>query len=258
MSAFYEPLGDGRFASTGATVGPWDDAHQHAGPPSALAARAVELCPGAEPGAFAVTRLTTEILGPVPVAELEVAAEVVRGGRSLQLVEARLSSGGRPVMLARAWRQRLGALELPRRPDREAPPPLPREETPLRPGWGGGYLHAIEWRFASGGFGGLGPAAAWTRMRVALVEGEEPSPLQRVVTVADSGNGVSGELDLSKWLFVNSELTVHLHRPPAGEWVCLDAASTIEPSGTGLAASRLWDRDGLVGRGAQALLVRPR
>ncbi|MGK5522497.1 hypothetical protein ACSNN9_24510 [Micromonospora sp. URMC 107] len=37
--AFYEPAG--RFGSTPATAGPWDPAAQHAGPPSALLARAL-------------------------------------------------------------------------------------------------------------------------------------------------------------------------------------------------------------------------
>jgi hypothetical protein len=40
--------------------------------------------------------------------------------------------------------------------------------------------------------------------------------------------------------------------------VCLDAATDIGPTGGGLAVSRLSDAAGLVGRGAQALVVRPR
>ena len=103
-----------------------------------------------------------------------------------------------------------------------------------------------------------GPAAVWSRMRLPLVDGEEPTPTQRILATADSGNGISSALSPERWLFVNTELTVHLFRPPSGEWVCLDAVTAIGPSGGGLAASRLSDRDGEVGRGAQALLVRPR
>jgi hypothetical protein len=65
-------------------------------------------------------------------------------------------------------------------------------------------------------------------------------------------------LDLRRWLFVNPELTVHLARPAAGEWVCLSARTQVEPGGTGLATSVLYDERGELGRGAQALLVRPR
>ena len=75
------------------------------------------------------------------------------------------------------------------------------------------------------------------------------------MAVADSGNGASGELDLRHWLFINPELSVHLHREPVGEWLCLDATTAISRGGVGLATSVLSDLDGPVGVGAQALLV---
>jgi hypothetical protein len=76
--------------------------------------------------------------------------------------------------------------------------------------------------------------------------------------VADSGNGVSGELPLDQWLYINPELTVHMLREPRGEWICLDAATAITPGGAGLASSVLSDEAGMVARGAQSLLVMPR
>ena len=75
-------------------------------------------------------------------------------------------------------------------------------------------------------------------MRAALVAGEQPTPLQRVLIAADSGNGVSATLDWSRYVFINVDLTVHLHRLPAGEWVCLDAITVPEPTGVGLADTR--------------------
>ena len=135
----------------------------------------------------------------------------------------------------------------------------PETGAPLAPGdWVDGYLSAIEWRGVSGAFGERGPATVWARMRCPLVAGEEPSPLERVLAVADSGNGVSGELDLGRWLFINPELTVHLFREAAGEWICLDAQSNIAAGGAGLATSVLSDTDGPVGVGAQSLLIAPR
>jgi hypothetical protein len=140
-----------------------------------------------------------------------------------------------------------------------APPELPGEKYAAPPAsWVDGYLSAIEWRPARGHFTAPGPATVWGRMRYPLVAGEEPSPLERVLAIADSGNGISWELDLSRWHFINPELTVHLHREAAGEWICLDAQSTISPGGAGLATSVLSDLDGPVGVGAQALLVAPR
>jgi hypothetical protein len=78
------------------------------------------------------------------------------------------------------------------------------------------------------------------------------------MAVADSGNGASNVLDWSRHLFINTELTVHFVREPAGEWVCLDARTQIAAGGAGLASSVLSDRTGPVARGAQALLVAPR
>ena len=73
--------------------------------------------------------------------------------------------------------------------------------------------------------------------------------------MADSGNGLSGELDIAEWHFINPELTVHLHREAAGEWVCLDAQTAISAGGAGLATSVLSDTSGRLGVGAQSLLI---
>jgi hypothetical protein len=250
--AFFLELGDGRFRSTAHTTGPWDEGSQHGGPPSALLARAIERVSPRDD--VMVARMTVEILGAIPVADLEVEARMVRPGRSVELVEATLSHEGRPVARASAWRvRRTEGTEVPTR--LPAPPPLPQESTPTPEGFIQGYLDALEWRWAAGSFLERGPATVWVRMLQPLVEGEEPSPLQRVLVVADSGNGVSRELNGLKWWFINPELTVHLHREAVGEWVCLDATTHVSEGGVGLATSVLSDAQGAVGVGAQSLLV---
>ena len=109
-----------------------------------------------------------------------------------------------------------------------------------------------------GGWQQRGPATVWTRLRVPLLPDEAPSGLQRVLAVADSGNGVSAVLPLDRWLFINPELTVHLRREPRGEWICLDAETAITEGGAGLARSTLSDDDGVVAHGAQSLFVASR
>lgn len=253
MRPFYEPAGEGRFLATRSSAGPWSPEHQHAGPPAALLGRALERCEPRE--GMALARLTFEILGPVPVAEVEVEARVVRPGRSVELLEAELRAGGRPAMLARAWRTLTADVPEPLGADPPAPP-LPDVATELPP-WleDFGYGDAVELRFAAGSWTELGPATAWTRLRVPVLDGEEPTGLQRVLAVADSGNGISGVLPLRSWLFVNPELSVHVRREPRGEWICLDAETTIVPGGTALARSTLSDADGAVAHGAQSLYV---
>jgi hypothetical protein len=206
-----------------------------------------------------IARFTCEILRPIPVGEITVAARLARPGRSVELLEAAATADGREVARATAWRVRRTAADpVPSRlpvpeglPDQYPSMPQPRS-------WVDGYLSAIEWRAIRGGLTKPGPADVWGRMRYPLVPDEEPSPLERVLIIADSGNGVSWELDITRWHFINPELTVHLHREAEGEWVCLDAQTVISPGGVGLATSVLSDRSGPVGVGAQSLLIAPR
>jgi hypothetical protein len=253
--AFFIPRGGDRLLATEHTSGPWDPGLQHAGPPAALIGRALERCEPREE--MVISRVTCEILHAVPVGEVEVSARVARPGRSVELLEASLAAGAREVVRASAWRvlRAPGEIEAPAAYEL---PPLPDEEAPMPAQLQSGYLRAIEWRPVRGGFPAPGPAAAWTRLRIPLLEGEEPSGLERLLAVADSGNGISGLLDMREWWFINPEMTVHLEREPRGEWICLDAATSIQPGGAGLALSTLSDLDGPVARGAQTLYVAKR
>jgi hypothetical protein len=256
---FYLPLGDDRWQATVHTTGPWDARFQHGGPPSALLARAIEQRSPRED--MVIARMTVDILGAIPVGEVKLSSRVLRPGRRVELVEAALSAGGQEVARAQAWRVLRTTQQIAVRQPASAPAALPlaADDAPLAAdGWVDGYLSAVEWRFVAGVFGQPGPATAWTRLRHPLVPGEQPSGLQRVLTVADSGSGISGELDLTSWHFINPELTVHLHREAVGEWICLDAQTTISPGGVGLATSVLSDLDGPIGVGAQSLLVAQR
>jgi hypothetical protein len=263
--AFYVPTGEpGRFRATRHTIGPWSNDTQHAGPPSALLTRTIEQLPTSIFGSAQITRLSVDILGPVPVGEVEVSAAVTRPGSAVELIDAELSSGGRTAMRARAWRIRTTPVNLPAHVLEHAgrPPRMPSatevHHHPREASWTGTYLGAVEWRFLTGHFEEPGPGAVWCRLRVGVVAGEEPSPTQRLMAIADSGNGLGSLLDFHSWWFINTDLTVHLHRLPAGEWIHLAATSHLDPSGIGLAESDLYDATGRVGRGAQSLLVGPR
>ena len=250
--SFFERDGT-TFVPTASTRGPWDPDAQHAGPPAALLGRAIERC---EPrDGMRVGRITCEILGPVPLEPLRVEASVTRPGRSVEMLEASLTGPAGELMRARAWRLQAGEHSL--HMDQQERPPGPEEGRPSHfPGAGHdfGYHEAMEYSFVHGGWEEPGPATVWMRSRVALVEGEEPGPLERVLVTADSGNGVSAALDWRTHLFINTELTVHLLRPHDGAWVCLDAVTRVD--GLGLTETTLWDERGRIGRAAQTLLVR--
>ena len=247
-----------RFVPTGHARGPWDPDALHGGAPAALVAEAIG---AAQPGDdMAIVRLTCEFLGPVPLSPLAVAAEVVRGGRRQQLVEAEVLAGDRTVVRARAVRLRRADVDLPAALLETEPPPGGPPETaePFSSPWGDAesfVQSGMELVFAGGTDFGPGPALAWLRLARPLVDDEPVSPVARVAAAADFTNGVSRVLEFGEHLFVNTELSIHLHREPAGEWVLLDAHTHLARTGTGLAEARLFDAEGRIGAAAQALFV---
>jgi hypothetical protein len=256
---FYRQISENRFEATPYTRGPWDAGSQHAGPPAALLGRAVErLSHGTT---TRVARLTFEIIRPVPISALTVEARVLRAGRNVSTIGAELTADSGPVVMrVTALLIRAADGAAPAVPGEGAPGgPDTATESPFFPvPYEVGYHTAMEYRFTAGSFLAPGPATCWMRMRVPLVEGEEPSPLARVLCVADSGNGVSSVLDWHEHVFINPELTVHLRRYPVGDWICLDARTSIDRDGIGLTESTLYDPDGAIGRAAQSLFVAPR
>ena len=250
--------------ATPSTTGPWFAEAQHMGPPSALLVRAMERLPESRPGGaeagWRLARATVEVLGVVPAGPLTVTARVERPGRTIEMLSATMRAGDRDVLRARAWR--LAASDTAAVAHGEVNP-IPgldaatvREERPA--GWLPGFMDAMEWAWIEGWLAEPGPGRGWIRMRVPLVEGEEPSALQRLMVAADCANGLAAPLDVQEWLFVNTELTVHLHRAPTGEWIGVDAATVIGPDGLGTCTATLFDADGHTGRISQALTVRAR
>jgi hypothetical protein len=244
-----------RFIATELARAPWYADAQHGGAPAALLMRAFEALPA--PEGLTMARVTYELLGPVPLGEIEVSAEVTRPGRRVQMLDGSLRTPDRrEVMRARALRVRTadaGGLTTPDTP----PPPGPEhghEHLPssfVRPMFA---PDAIEIRFISGKFGG-GPAIGWFRLRRPLVSGEEPSPLQLLAAAGDFGNGISAVLDWDDYLYINPDLTLYIERQPSGEWIGLESHTIIRAGGVGTSESILYDERGRVGRATQVLFV---
>ena len=149
-AALYVPAGEG-YLATALTIGPWDPGFQHAGPPAALLAREAERVSAVEGGQ--TVRLAYDILGPVPVGPVRVRADVMRPGRRVELVEAVLEAGDRPLMRLSAWRMRIRAEEVPADPAPAAMPAPPEASRPEDAEFfteDVAYHRALEWRFAAG------------------------------------------------------------------------------------------------------------
>lgn len=242
--------------------GPWSPEAQHGGAPAALLGRAVEQFEGGD--AMVVTRLTVELLRPVPIAPLRIDTRFTRPGKKVQLVEASLVVNETGVEVARATglRLRRDRVQLPEGAAPFGTPPPPSAGVVSRPPWAsqiqyeGFHSGAVELVFVRGSFAEPGAATAWIRLRVPLVAGEPTSPLSRVAAAADFGNGISWVLSRRDgYRFINPDLTIYLHRHPVGEWVALEATTSPEPLGVGIAESRLYDERGPIGRSVQTLLI---
>ena len=123
--------------------------------------------------------------------------------------------------------------------------------------WDRNYVHSLDWRWLTEPMGD-GPGESWIKPEVDLVKGESMSPLERLFAVADDANGIGTKLDIRKWTFLNTDLVVHIHRIPDGEWIGIRAETNYGPDGIGTTIGTLFDEGGAVGAIQQSVLVRPR
>jgi len=240
-------------------AGPWNPTMQHGGAPSSLSVWAAEQVPTSSP--MRISRLTIDLLRPVPVAPLTIRTEVLREGRKIQLVAVHLEREGVEVARASVLKVRRSeedlspvaladVLELPG-PEQGR---QRRTPDPNRTSLGA----TADLRAVKGEFGAPGPAAVWFHFERTFVEGHPNSPAMCAAATSDFTNGVSSELDFRQWTYINADLTVSLSRDPEGEWILLDGKTWIGHDGGGIAHARLADRRGYFGLAIQNLLVEKR
>lgn len=252
-TAYYEQLGPGRYRSTEQASGAWDISHQHMSPVSGLLVDALERCAPREELGYG--RVTFEILGVIEGGEVEVRAEVVRPGRTIELVQAELSVAGRVAVRATGWRMlRTDTTEVAG--SAQEPMPGPEQGAPFAPDriWQGGYIRSLQFRVLAGWEPGRG--RVWLRSGAELVAGAETSQLAGMFSLVDTANGVSVRVPPEELLYPNLDLTVHLYRQPRGPWLGLATEVSFGPDGRGLTAAVLHDLDGPFGRSAQLLTLR--
>lgn len=253
QEAYFRRTGTSTYLATEHTSGGWSTSEQHISPLCGLLVHVLE---STQPSADKVlARLSVDILGVVPIAEVEVTATVVRPGRTIELAEIEARHAGRAVARARAWRlagtdtAEVAGLEQPSIPGPAGITPWPMSEE-----WPGGYIASLDVRRVAGARAGR--ATAWVSTPLALVAEEEVGGVARWAGLLDTANGIGVRASPERWAFPNVDLTLHLHRQPAGRWVGLDTAVTLGAGGLGLTSSVVHDEHGPVGTLAQALTVR--
>ncbi len=247
------------FESTDGTRSNWDPQIQHGSPPLALLAKAIEdLAAGS---GLRIGRLALDILGAIPVATVRVRAWVERPGTRIALMAAEMlvdrpDGSRRAVARVTAWL--LAPSDTADAATDRYPPLMEREATGVAHAWEGapGYLETVSWRGQPTAEGD--DAVAWLSPLVPLVDSEATTSLQRLAMVVDSANGIGAALDPQRFLFMNTDTVVHLHRLPDGQDFALRARGSIGPDGIGVTTGEIFDRRGFIGTVAQTLLVQRR
>ena len=236
--------------------GPWDQDACHAGPPTGMLARAAErLVPEQR-----LARITVDLIRPIPHAGFRILGEVTRPGRTVSTTQLSILGGdGRVAATART---------LHMAPQAEASLPTATTATPrladaapgefaIREGRHGlpMFSSGVEMRYPAGEDHRPGPTTAWMRT-VPLLHDEVVSGFARICPLTDCGNTISRNAEPDTVAFLNTDLTVVLHREPVGDWFGTQAISRWEPDGFGMSDALLFDDQGPVGRAVQTLIVR--
>ena len=263
IDCHYRRLGaDGDFLvfdSTDGTRSNWDPEIQHGSPPLALMTKLIEELAGGS--GLRIGRLTLDILGAIPVTQVKVRAWVERPGSRISIMAAEMlaprpDGGERAVARVTAWL--LGTSDTADAVTDRYPPLVEGDSVAVPHSWEGatGYLETVSWRRQRTAEGESN--VVWLSPLVPLVDSEPMTQVQRLAMVVDCANGAGAALDPEKFVFMNTDTVVHVHRLPAGNDFGLRARASIGPDGIGLTTADIFDRQGFIGVVAQTLLLQRR
>lgn len=247
-----------RFRPTASVGGAWSLREQHIAPAIGLLAHCIERDRDARrpDDDLRLTRLSSDVLGVVPIEAVDVEVQVLRPGRTIELVEARLSHAGRAVVLARAWLTRpsdtgaVAASPLAALPAPEDVPPWDFGDL-----WPGAFVRTLGMRRRESE---PGTAIAWVSTPIGLVADEPTSSTAAALGLIDTANGTTPRVPPDRMAFPNLDLTAHLFRAPGPGPVGFDVRVSFGPDGAGLTLTTLHDLAGPFGSAAQILTLRAR
>jgi len=181
---------------------------------------------------------------------------VVRGGRRIKVIDGELMSGGKSV--GRGTCQFLlrsenapGVTWSP--PDWNVPKPDALPEPP--PGQFGERM----WKMRNIGDPFDGKARtrrAWMSEIRELVAGSPLTPFTRVAVAADFTSPLANRSETGLG-YINTDVTVYLHRLPVGEWLGFEAINQAS-DGVAIGESFLYDVEGAIGSVSCAALRQSR
>ncbi|HXA38162.1 MAG TPA: acyl-CoA thioesterase domain-containing protein [Phenylobacterium sp.] len=243
------------YVPTPAARGPWNPNSLHGRVIAGLLGAEIERLHGSPD--FIPARLTVDMYRLPDLSPVEVVTTVVRAGNRIRVVDAEFISGG--VSAGRATCQLLKRTETPSgkvwKPEPwDAPKPADIDPpTDGRSGMGGMWAT----RRIAGDFGTVGQKRIWMSEVRELVGGRALTPFVRVAVSADFASPFANAGD-NGLEFINSDVTVYLHREPAGEWIGYEVVNHGATDGVAIGECFLYDEDGPIGSAACAALAQRR
>lgn len=245
----------GLFQPTRAGVGPWNADSLHGRLIVGLLGAEIERLHGSAD--YMPARLTVDMYKLPDLSPVEVVTRVVKDGYRIKVIDAEFISGGQSA--GRATCQLLRRTENPpgnvwSRPGWNAPAPAdipPPDDT--RSALGGMW----KVRPISGGFGSHDARRVWMAEVREIVEGEPVTPFARVAVAADVASPFanSGDQGLG---YINSDVTLYLHRMPVTEWVGFEVFNHGATDGVAIGECIVHDEQGPIGSASCTALAQKR
>lgn len=253
MPAIFVPEGD-RFRATEHAGGPWSPEMLQGSATTALMVREVERL--AVTSGFAVRRLTFDLWRPAGVSAFHLKTDMLRDGRKAKTIQVALMDGeveiGRCTALLTASSGESPADPFSKTADRDAAPETGTPPPAFAQKWSR-YFQNVSVRLIEGALEKPGPAAAWMRLDVPMVDGEANTPLLQAVQAADFSSGVAQIVDMREWTFINPEISLYFFRAPEDQWILIRSRTLVGAHGAGLTTATLSDLKGPFAEVMQAM-----
>ncbi|WP_223358077.1 thioesterase family protein [Leifsonia sp. ZF2019] len=255
-TAYFLQTSERTFEPTRRVGGAWADDEIHFSPLGGLIAHAILRHAADRQGPpLQLGRISYDILGFLALEPVELTVETIRPGRTIELVEATAVIRGRAVVKARAWLlAAFDTAEVAGGASEGLVSPEAAVSWPMADVWRGGYVASLDARAVLPPEPGR--ATVWLSTPCDLVAGVEVDPVAAWLALVDTANGVAVRRHPTEWMFPNVDLTVHLHRTPAGPWLGLDTEVVFGATGLGVTRSVLHDAAGACGFAEQSLTIR--
>lgn len=253
------------YVPTDRARGPWSRDALHGSPVAALIAHCVEQelrrsrhGESGIVGELRIARQTIDLFRPVPFGKLDVDVESIREGRRLAVYQTRVSCEGTPLTQATTLCLRgdvsFGAVGANHS---DEAPPAPEDATPAKIDRVGNrwvsYPGTLEMRHVIPP-GGTEPPVVWIRADAPVLAEASLTPAVRAASIADFVSPFAN-MQPGRSGYVNADITLHVHRPPVGDWHYLRVVSRGAADGVATAQAVLGDRSGSYGACSASSLI---